>query len=60
LKRNIISLSTLEAMVFNFATIDGVLKVSRGNRIILKGNRLNNLYYLQYSTVDAEAVSIVF
>jgi hypothetical protein len=34
------------------------LKASRGNRIILKGNRLNNLYYLQYSTVDAEAVSI--
>jgi hypothetical protein len=39
-------LSTLEAMGFNFAAIDGVLKVSRGNRIILKGNRLNNLYYL--------------
>jgi hypothetical protein len=60
LKRNIISLSTLEAMGFNFAVIDGVLKVSRGNRIILKGNRLNNLYYLQCSTVDAEVVSIAF
>ena len=35
-------------------------KVSRDNRIILKGNRLNNLYYLQCSTVDAEAVSIAF
>jgi hypothetical protein len=60
LKRNLISLSTLEAMGFNFAVIDGVLKVSRGNRIILKGNRLNNLYYLQCSTVDVEAVSIAF
>ena len=60
LKRNLISLSTLEAMGFNFAAIDGVLKVSRGNRIILKGNRLNNLYYLQCSTVDAEAVFIAF
>jgi hypothetical protein len=29
-------------------------------RIILKGNRLNNLYYLQCSTVDVEAVSIAF
>jgi hypothetical protein len=38
LKRNLISLSTLEAMGFNFAAIDGVLKVSRGNHIILKGN----------------------
>ena len=47
-------------MRFNFAAIDGVLKVSRGNRIILKGNRLNNLYYLQCYTVDAEAVSIAF
>jgi hypothetical protein len=60
LKRNLISLSTLEAMGFNFTAIDGVLKVSRGNRIILKGNRLNNLYYLQCSTFDAEAVSIAF
>jgi hypothetical protein len=60
LKRNLISLSTLEAMGFNFATIDGVLKVYRGNRIILKANRLNNLYYLQCSTVDAEAVFIAF
>jgi hypothetical protein len=53
-------LSTLEAMGFNFAAIDGVLKVSRGNHIILKGNRLNNFYYLQCSTVDDEAISIVF
>jgi hypothetical protein len=49
---------TLEAMGFSFAAIDGVLKVSRGNRIISKGNRLNNLYYLQCSTVDVEAVFI--
>jgi hypothetical protein len=60
LKRNLISLSTLEAMGFNFVAIDGVLKVSSGNRIILKGNCLNNLYYLQCSTVDVEVVSIVF
>ena len=60
LKRTLISLRTLEGMGFNFAAIDGVLKVSRGNRIILKGNRLNNLYYLQCSTVDAEVVSIAF
>ena len=36
------------------------LKVSRGNRIILKSYHLNNLYYLQCSTVDAEVVSIAF
>ena len=60
LKRNLISLSTLEAMGFNFAAIDGVLKVSRGYHFILKGNRLNNLYYLQCSTIDAKVVSIAF
>ena len=60
LKRNLISLSTLEAMGFNFAAIDGVLRVSRGNHITLKDNHMNNLYYLQCSTVDAEAVSIAF
>jgi hypothetical protein len=36
------------------------LKVSHGNRIILKGNRLNNIYYLQFLTLDAEDVSITF
>jgi hypothetical protein len=60
LKRNLISSSTLEPMGFNFAVIDGVFKVSRGNRIILKDNRLTNLYYLQCSRVDVEAVSIAF
>jgi hypothetical protein len=60
LKRNLIYLSTLEAMGFNCVAIDGVLKVSRGNHIILKGNGLNNLYYLQCSTVDAQVVSIAF
>jgi hypothetical protein len=60
LKRNIISLSTLEAIGFNFVAIDDILKVSHGNRIILNRNRLNNLYYLQCSTVDVEAVCIAF
>jgi hypothetical protein len=36
------------------------LKVSRVNHIILKGNRLNNLYYLQCSTVDDEAIFTAF
>jgi hypothetical protein len=60
LKRNLISFSTLEAMGFNFAAIDSVLMVSPDNRIILKGNRLNNLYFLQYSILDVETVSIAF
>jgi hypothetical protein len=50
LKRTLISLRTLEGMGFNFAAIDGVLKVSCGNRIILKGNRLNNLTQVKRTT----------
>ena len=38
-------------MGFNFAAINGVLKVSQGNRVVLKAERINNLYYLQGSTV---------
>jgi hypothetical protein len=59
MKRNLISLGTLEAMGFKFSVDNGVLKVSQGNHIALKAERINNLYYLQGSTViGAAAVSI--
>jgi hypothetical protein len=51
MRRNLISLGTLEAMGYKYAVDNGVLKVTQGNRVILKGNRINNLYYLQGSTV---------
>ena len=44
MKRNLISLGTLEAMGFNFSVDNGVLKVSQGNRVVLKAERINNLY----------------
>jgi hypothetical protein len=44
-------LGTLEAMGFKFSADNGVLKVSQGNRVVLKAERINNLYYLQGSTV---------
>jgi hypothetical protein len=34
MKRNLTSLSTLEAIEFNFFVDNGVLKVSQGNRIV--------------------------
>jgi hypothetical protein len=57
--RNLISLGTLEAMGFKFFADNGVLKVSQGNRVVLKAEHINNLYYLKGSTVTGTvAVSI--
>ncbi|KAL5648926.1 hypothetical protein ACJX0J_039735, partial [Zea mays] len=47
-KRNLISLGTLEAMGFKFSVDNGVLKAER----------INNLYYLQGSTVIGAAASV--
>jgi hypothetical protein len=59
MKMNLIYLGTLEAMGFKFSADNGVLKVSQGNRVVLKAERINNLYYLQGSTViGTPAVSI--
>jgi hypothetical protein len=51
MKRNLISLGTLEAMRFKFSADNGILKISQGNHVVLKAERINNLYYLQGSTV---------
>jgi hypothetical protein len=56
MKRNLISLGTLEAMGFKFSVDNGVLKVYQGNPVLLKVERINNLYYLQGSTVIGTAV----
>jgi hypothetical protein len=45
MKRNLISLGTLEAMGFKFAADNGVLKVSQGNCVV-KAELINNPYYL--------------
>jgi hypothetical protein len=42
-------------MGFNFSADNGVLKVSQGNCVVLKAERINNLYYLQGSTVTGTA-----
>jgi hypothetical protein len=55
MNRNLISLGTLEAMRFKFSTDNGVLKVSQGNHVVLKAERIHNLYYLQGSTVTGTA-----
>ena len=51
LKKNLISLGALESNGSVVTMRDGVLKVTSGALVILKGIRKNNLYYYQGSTV---------
>jgi len=49
-KNNLISVGVLEALGHGVSVRDGVLKMTRGSMMVLKGARRNNLYYLMGST----------
>jgi len=51
LKRNLISVGALETLGLEVLIKDGVLKMTKGSMVVLKGVRWNNLYYLKGSTV---------
>lgn len=51
LKRNLISLGTLESSVYELKLENRVLKVSRGSLLVIKGKKINSLYFLQAKTV---------
>uniref|UniRef100_J3N766 Reverse transcriptase zinc-binding domain-containing protein n=1 Tax=Oryza brachyantha TaxID=4533 RepID=J3N766_ORYBR len=51
MKRNLISLGTLESLGYKYVGDNGVLKISKGNLVVLKGNRIDSLYFLQGSKV---------
>ncbi|KAG8489165.1 hypothetical protein CXB51_017148 [Gossypium anomalum] len=56
LKRNLISLSTLDSKGYRYTTESGVLKISKGSLIVMKGQRkTTKLYVLQGSTVTGDA-----
>lgn len=55
LKRSLISLGTLEAAGFSLRGEDSILKVMKGSRVVMKGQRRkNNFYVLLGSTVTGE------
>jgi len=59
LKKNLISLGTLDANGYKFSAESGVLRVSKGSLVVMKGKKVNTLYVLQGSTVTGDiAVSI--
>ncbi|KAG8503063.1 hypothetical protein CXB51_000814 [Gossypium anomalum] len=56
LKRNLISLSTFDSKGYRYTTKSGVLKISKGSLVVMKGQRkIANLYVLQGSTVTGDA-----
>ena len=50
-KKTLISICALEALGFEVSIRDGILKMTRGSMVVLKGIWRNNLYYLKGSTV---------
>ncbi|KAG8496414.1 hypothetical protein CXB51_007522 [Gossypium anomalum] len=56
LKRNLISLSTLDSKGYRYTAESGVLKISKGSLVVMKGQRKTaKLYVLQGSTVTSDA-----
>ncbi|KAG8497270.1 hypothetical protein CXB51_008544 [Gossypium anomalum] len=56
LKRNLISLSTLDSKGYRYTAESGVLKNSKGSLVVMKGQRkIAKLYVLQGSTVTGDA-----
>ena len=55
LKHNLISIGTLEPNGCKYSAEGGVLKVSKGALVLMKGVRHDSLYILQGSTVASSA-----
>ncbi|KAG8477522.1 hypothetical protein CXB51_031082 [Gossypium anomalum] len=56
LKRNLISLSTLDSKGYRYTAESGVLNISKGSLVVMKGQRKTvKLYVLQGSTVTGDA-----
>ena len=60
LKRNLISIGALEAFGLMISVRDGVLKMIKGLKVVMKGVRRGNLYYLKGSTVTGQVETSSF
>ena len=59
LKKNLISVSALEALGQEISGRDSVLKIFRGSMVVLKDIRRNNLYYLKGNTVTGQVTTSI-
>src|SRR4051812_10977738 len=55
IKRNLISLSTLDSQGYKYHAEGSVLKVCRGSMVLIKGSLVSGLYVLQGSVITGEA-----
>src|ERR1044072_9168661 len=51
LKKNLISLGTLDSKGYSFRGEGGAIRISKGALVVMKGKRENSLYVLQGSTI---------
>jgi hypothetical protein len=51
LKKNLISLGTLDSLGYGYSAKDGVMKITKGTMVIMKGKKIGNLYKLLGDTV---------
>jgi len=58
-KTNLISVGTLKALGHGISDRDGVLKMTRGSMVVLKGLRRNNLYYLMGSAITGRVATSI-
>ena len=59
LKRNLIFVGALKTLGFQVSKKDGILKMTKGSMVVLKGVRWNNLYYLKGSTVTGQVATSI-
>jgi len=58
-KRNLIAVGALEALGHGVSIRDGILKMTKGSMVVLKGVLRNNLYYLVGSTVTGRVMTSI-
>ena len=59
LKKNLISLGVLDSDGYKFTGQNGVLKVSKGALVVMKAEKVGNLYRLKGSTQVSEAAIVL-
>jgi hypothetical protein len=55
LKKNLISLGTLDSLGYGYLAKDGVMKITKGAMVIMKGKKIGNLYKLPGDTITGGA-----
>ena len=58
-KKNLISVGVMKALGHRVSVRDGILKMTRGSMVVLKGVRYNKLYYLMSSTVTGRVTTSI-